>query len=293
MSKGYSEKVVKFGQNNDLVGILTLPTGAVNTDAPATIIVNSGIVHRVGTCRLSVKWARGMAQRGHTSLRFDLSGVGDSAVRRDSLAFEQSSILEAQDAMNFLQRRHKLGSFVLGGLCSGADVAYETGQVDDRVKGIIQIDPYTYENMQFYLHHYVPRLLDLGRWRRFIGRVLKRLQPSTGQGKEAPTDDLEMPTYIREYPPLKSVQAGYQDMSNKDISIMAVYTASAEYNHESQFAEIFAPVSFNKELKVVFLSNSDHMITTLPEQTEVLSEIWEWMEQVWPPKSPADVESAS
>ncbi len=77
------ERIVKIGKPQPLVGLLTEP---VNPDpgAPAVLILNSGVMHHVGTCRMSVRLARAFADQGVAALRFDFSGIGDSPSRSGS-----------------------------------------------------------------------------------------------------------------------------------------------------------------------------------------------------------------
>src|SRR5438045_1954876 len=94
------EEAVLFGEFRSLVGIVTEPT----TQHPhlarqAVILLNPGIVHRVGPGRIYVKIARALAKMGFVILRFDLSGIGDSAVRHDNLRFEKSAGRETHEAM--------------------------------------------------------------------------------------------------------------------------------------------------------------------------------------------------
>ena len=89
------ERALTFGPDGGLVGILTEPDPDVaRANAPAHVILNSGILHRVGASRLYVQTARSLAEDGITSLRFDFSGIGDSEVRKDSLPIEERFIVE-------------------------------------------------------------------------------------------------------------------------------------------------------------------------------------------------------
>jgi hypothetical protein len=73
------EKVVRFGREAKLVGILSEPQGAAGSARePMVLLVNSGILHRVGACRFHVRLARRLAEDGVSALRFDFSGIGDS-----------------------------------------------------------------------------------------------------------------------------------------------------------------------------------------------------------------------
>jgi len=127
------EEAILFGANQSLVGVITEPADAIGDRARggiAVILLNPGIVHRVGPGRLYVKIARRLATIGFTVLRFDFSGIGDSPVRHDTLPFARSAIAEAQDAMAFLHTTRGIENFVLLGGCSGAWAAFETACCD-------------------------------------------------------------------------------------------------------------------------------------------------------------------
>ena len=54
-----SEEIITFGKTRALVGILHKPVGpAPRADLPAVLLLNAGLLHRVGPNRLYVKIAR-------------------------------------------------------------------------------------------------------------------------------------------------------------------------------------------------------------------------------------------
>ena len=139
------EKVVLFGSASTLVGIVTdPPIDATDATRPGVILLNAGLLHRIGPNRLHVELARRLAAMGLVVLRFDFSGIGDSDVREDDLPFWESAILETQEAMAFLEKSRGLRRFVLMGLCSGAVSSFRTARVDSRVAGAVLLDPWGY-----------------------------------------------------------------------------------------------------------------------------------------------------
>jgi len=135
------EKAVLFGKKKSLVGVVTEPRSvASSTKLPAIIILNAGLLHRVGPNRLHVKIARKMADAGFTTLRFDFSGNGDSTVRNDNIPFGQSAIDEIQDAINYLSFTKRIEKFILVGICSGADVAIKATCCNNHVVGTVGIN---------------------------------------------------------------------------------------------------------------------------------------------------------
>ena len=136
-----TEEVVTFGCSQSLVGILTNPPlTTLGKLSPGIIILGAGMVHRVGPNRLSVKISRVLGQLGFTTLRFDFSGIGDSFVRKDNLPYHKSVILEAQEAMNFVQSAKGIQHFILLGICTGSNHSIMVAREDPRVRGIFLIN---------------------------------------------------------------------------------------------------------------------------------------------------------
>lgn len=174
------EQVVLFGQTKSLVGIVTEPnSNARNTSLPAIIILNAGLLHRIGPNRLHVKIARRMAHAGFFVLRFDFSGIGDSRARNDNLPFDDSSLSETQEAMHYLSSTRNVRRFILVGLCSGANIAFRTACRDGRVIGAIGVngsylDSQATEGLSLYAQssiqgrYYRKQVLNYRSWLRLI-----------------------------------------------------------------------------------------------------------------------------
>ncbi|MCH8150365.1 MAG: alpha/beta fold hydrolase, partial [Planctomycetes bacterium] len=135
-----SDHVALFGDRNALVGIRSDPVDVSGPDRPAVVLLNAGLVHRVGPNRVHVKLSRRLAAAGHVVLRFDLSGLGDSPTRTDAVPFAEYAIQETRQALDYLEDTSKMRRIVLIGICSGADVAFSTAAVDSRVVGVVMIN---------------------------------------------------------------------------------------------------------------------------------------------------------
>ena len=73
------EKAYRFGKDDCLTGIVAAPDNYPKTDIkPAVVLLNAGILHRVGPYRLHVDLARKLVSMNFTVLRFDLSGMPTS-----------------------------------------------------------------------------------------------------------------------------------------------------------------------------------------------------------------------
>jgi pimeloyl-ACP methyl ester carboxylesterase len=118
------------------------------------LLLNAGLVPRVGPNRMYVRLARSLARAGRPVLRFDFSGVGDSEARRDTVRFETGAVEDTRLAMDLLAEREGCTRFATLGLCSGAEIAFKTACADERVVGAAMI------NAPRYLEEPAPELVE-------------------------------------------------------------------------------------------------------------------------------------
>jgi len=275
------ERILRVGKPTPLVGVTTEPA-TLDPARPAVIILNSGVMHHVGSCRLSVKLARSIAAEGTLAARFDYSGIGDSESRRGTPAFEEVSVTECAEVMDHLQRTRGIDRFILYGLCSGADAAYNTALRDPRVVGISQFDPYCYVTPQYYVRRYLPIVTDLRRWKSFAGR---KLQALTGGGETAAATEidrefLEIPTYVRVFPPRESVAEGLRSLVTRGVRLQVNFPSGPLYNYRAQFRDSFPEVPFNDAIEVNYYPRANHIVTQPYEQAVVVRDITQWVSRV-------------
>jgi pimeloyl-ACP methyl ester carboxylesterase len=135
------EQVIQFGPAHGLVGIVTNPANPPEQQLPAVILLNAGLLHRVGPNRLYVQIARALAAQGHMVLRFDFSGIGDSRPRADHLPYNQSAPAEIREAMDWLSQHNGIQQFILIGHCAGAIFSLLVACEDTRVVGAALMNP--------------------------------------------------------------------------------------------------------------------------------------------------------
>ena len=165
------ETICHFGPQDSIFGILTTPDpDRAIAGAPVALILNAGIVHRVGPFRLHVTLARILAQQGFSTLRIDLSGLGDSAPRTGRIESDNRAEQDVADAMNYLQESTGTDSFVLIGLCSGAYNAHMVSVKDSRITGAVFMDGIVFRTPGYFFRHQLGRLFRLRFWRNAIKR---------------------------------------------------------------------------------------------------------------------------
>lgn len=286
------ERAIRFGSASQLLAIVTEPDAKDRRpDAPGMVLLSSGLLHRVGACRMHVRMARALAEAGYVSIRFDFAGLGDSEPRRDTLPFEKSGVLETQEAMAVLAEKYDVRQFVLAGLCSGADVAFYAAIEDPRVLSIIQLDPFVYRTPRYYFHRYAPRLLRLESWlniltgKTYIGPALKRaFGRKQDGGAEAQADESELvqSPYVRAFPPREEVAAGLRTLINRGVKLFHIFSGGQDehFNYQGQYAASFKDVNFHGLLREVHLPAATHIFTDLGHQSWLDQAVVEWTRQV-------------
>ena len=79
--KPVRENVYTVGPGKSLVAAVTEPVLGIKNALPIIVILNTGIIHRVGHQRKFVILARELAERGYSVVRFDFGGIGDREPR--------------------------------------------------------------------------------------------------------------------------------------------------------------------------------------------------------------------
>lgn len=276
------EYAVIFGTGNSLAGIVTEAAGSSsNSRKPVVIFWNAGLLHRVGPFRLYVDLARRLSAMGFWVLRFDLSGKGDSEVRKENILEEERAIIDIQDAMDFMNKKAGKDAFVLVGLCSGADEAFPAAVKDERVVGVVLLDAFGYRTLGFYLTHYLPRLFRWSPWRNFIVRTVARFLPSgerDGDQKNARKEE----TFVRFFPPRAKAKAELIRLMERGASFLFVYSGGVRedyYNYKGQFYQMFWPLKAGDELQVEYFRDAAHIYTRQSDRKMLSDCICDWLQR--------------
>jgi dienelactone hydrolase len=283
--KRVSEQAIVCGAQKSLVGILTQPTASTApTDRPAVVILNTGIIHRVGHNRMYVALSRTLAMAGYTVVRFDFSGIGDSAPRAEALTPLQSSLADIRETLDWLETVRHASRVILIGLCSGADYAVLYGPTDPRVVGLILLDPTLPPTFRYYLKHVGPRLLRLSSWLSVAtgkGHILTMLRERVASalarhGRFGPWS-MQNPK-VRSY-----VEKTYQTLVESGIEILAVFTAgpsSVRQNYREQLFDAFPNVPFEKKLRLEYFEDCDHTFVAEADRGRLTRAIMEWIDKL-------------
>lgn len=273
------ERAVVIGRPDSMIGILTEPASAsLAAGLPAIVLLNAGLLHRVGPNRTYVDIARSLAASGYLTLRVDLCGLGDSDARRDRLSFEEAAVDDTRRAMDYLGEARGSRSFIIGGLCSGADNAFRVAALDSRVSGAILMDWYAYRTVQFYLRHYAPRLFQGRVWR---NKIVSAVHALRGRSLRPP-GEVQLDPFGRPFPPRSEILGQLRGVLRRGVQLLCVYTAGQleVYNYRRQFHDMFGLRESDGQVRIEFLRASDHTFSLTRHQAHLRETITEWVTSV-------------
>ena len=263
-----TEKVFQFGEQQQLFGIVTEPSATLQTK-PAVLLLNAGLVHRVGPYRMAVILARRLADLGYLVFRFDLSNIGDSANNRDTDDYRRRTEKEIRAAQDIVTEKYSINQFIAMGLCTGAMNAHVITVADKRIVGAVLLDAYAYPTMKSLINRYKSKLrkmLD----RALFRRLTKKLTYSRHQENETIGEGIDYWVF----PPKEEVEKELSELIQRQVELLFVYAGSFEYfyNYPEQLQDNFPSIDFRDQVSVHILKDSDHMYT-LYEDTEILLQL--------------------
>jgi pimeloyl-ACP methyl ester carboxylesterase len=270
------EAVVQFGSDDRLLGIVTAPDELL-PDAPACLLLNSGVVHRIGPHRLNVKIARAMAEHGITSMRVDLSGLGDSPAAPGAAHFGEQSVRDLQAAMDHLESTQGIRRFIVFGLCSGAVNGYRLALEDKRVVGLLMFDGFVYPTLKTHLLRRWERFRSLP-WSSLARKIPQRLSRLLRPGaSKSVSDDAHL-----SIPSRQQFAQAMDNLIERGVAVYLVYSGSflEGHNYHRQLRDAFGGARFLAHVRYDFMPDVDHTATPLAAQRKVIAAVGGWVQSV-------------
>ncbi len=272
------ESVVEFDGDTHLVAIATEP--AKSRANPGVVILNAGVLHRVGPHRLHVRLARRLAGAGFVTVRVDLSGIGDSRAVPGDLDFRDSAVADTRQLIDRLGANGGPSRYVLFGVCAGADNALATALIDARVEGVVLIDPAAYASPQARLREALRKLRSngaVGALKKSAAALRRRLAPATARTSEAAAQSARQP------PPAALFGAELGQLADRGVRILMIYSGalSVRYNHPQQLFETFP--ALRGRVEVAFFPDANHTFTERAAQAALLNTVQAWFGKTFPP----------
>lgn len=259
-----------------LVGVLSRPQDG-GAGRPGVILLNAGLVHRVGPFRGYVALARALASCGFSVLRFDQAGLGDSQVAAGAMSGPERKRQDMDAAIRLLAGECGVSNVVLAGICSGADDAFRAAEADSRVAGIVLLDGVAYPTSKFRLKLYGPKLLDAGKIARSVGRLF-------GPGsKERWLSEGD----FRDFPSQEEAIVRFQRLVARDARMLLLYTGGAAryFNYAGQARDCFGPVMDAPQVTVEYWPDCDHTFYLRSDKLRLAVRLSAWLRAQFPAKA--------
>jgi pimeloyl-ACP methyl ester carboxylesterase len=271
------ERTLLFGERKSLVGVITERAASPSPTGSGVIFLNAGVLHRVGPNRIHVRLARELARDGFVSMRFDFSGLGDSRPRADPAPFVEAAVAETRQAMDVLGASHGLRSFLLVGMCSGADNALRAAGHDGRVGGAALIEPYSVPPSGFLLYSYRKKLLNPRSW----WRLLRGRSELVGLLRESRADEVGAgpdPAAGSLIPPREELVRQVRALLDRGGQLCLVYSAGspAHFNYLSILRRELRKALREGQARLHVLKRTDHVFTPLSAQESLVAAVRQW-----------------
>lgn len=266
------ETAHRFGRDGHLAGIVSLPNDFKATDL-AVVIPNAGFIHHVGPWQLHVDLVRRLEAAGVPSIRFDLSGLGDSELprRRESVSARNGG--DIRDAIDLLVEQSGARRVVMAGLCSGAVDAHRTALVDERVCGAGLLDPPAYPDRLYYLIYWAERLLNPSRVLRVLSRKLGALTGRTEDNESAAVEETYRPFSAEEF------AAQIEVATRRGVEYLFTYSRDSEYKHRRQLFSILTPDTPRSRITVYHFPKLEHTPVLIEDRRIIADTLIEWIKE--------------
>lgn len=270
----FQDEPLLFGPQGQLLGVMTRPAGGPSARI-ACLMYNFGVTHRVGPRRIQVKLARKLAQQGVPTLRFDLSGIGDSKAPGASESFEAQALDDLRLAIDQIEQQLGIRQVIVIGLCSGAVHGFQATLRDPRIVGLLAFDGHAFTSRSAKLERRIRRFLrfPVAQMRHWVERLLGTDRPPDGdllrsgvQSKVLTADDF---------------RRDIRSMTARGVSIYLIYSATLQSRdrNKDQLHALRGDAVLN-QLRYQFMPNLDHSFTELAGQALFLDAVCLWVKEI-------------
>lgn len=257
------DRILRFGPGGQLVGIFS--GEGLPADAPVMVLPSAGVVPRSGPFRLHVELARRLREQGIRSFRFDVPGVGE-APRIKGIGPQEATLA----AMDCLALEQGVEQFVIGGVCSAADLAWETAAADSRVRGMVLLDGLAFAGPWYRF------ALIAGAVRRPVRQwfgLLHRLLMRRAAGPPALTT-----SDYRDWPSRDGARRQFAGLVEANVHSLWIYTGgfAGVFLHPRQFAWSFGAPARDPRVAMHYWPDCDHTFFARVHRDRLLATLTDW-----------------
>ncbi|MGN7725511.1 alpha/beta hydrolase family protein [Luteimonas sp. 22616] len=264
-------QLVTFGPGQHLVGILS---GDPVSTSPVLVLPNAGLIPRAGPFRLHVELAERLAAHGIRTFRFDTPGVGE-APRLPGCDTQEATLA----ALDHLAAHHGVDRFVVGGVCSAADLGWALATRDRRVVGMLMLDGISFTGFWFHFARIAGALRrGPGAWfgiaRRLLGRTAANATAAAAGAGRMPFIAAE-----RGWPGRAEARRQFTALVRRGARSLWIYTGGYAdlFLHPRQFVAMFGRVARSPVVEMHYWPDCDHTFYARQHRDRLLGTIEQWM----------------
>ncbi len=272
---------------DEMLGVVTAPAAGATTTAIGVVVVVGGPQYRAGSHRQFVQLARALAADGHSVMRFDVRGMGDSAGAQRDFKTLDDDIAAAIDALQL--HDPSLQRIVLWGLCDGASAAllYLQRRADPRVKALCLLNPWVRSEATLarahVQHYYLRRLLQPAFWAKLIRGGVHWGAVSELAGKLVQTfRSADTAAAAGAQLPFQSAMA--HALLGFDGAVLLLLSAddytAKEFTIHAQSDRIWRQALAGPALQQVTLADADHTLSAASARQLAETAIRDWLHRV-------------
>lgn len=235
----------------------------------AVVLFNAGGLHRSGPFRLYVALARTLAAAGVPCLRFDQPGVGDALGPAERPLPELMRVnLDALAAASGCRR------FVVGGICSAADLGWRLALTDPRVVGLLLLDPLARREAAGFRLGQLRMLLARGPggWWELARRRLQRQDPPA---------QAQVDAELRDWPAPGEEAIQLRHLLDRDLRLFMLYTGGAA-RYMTSLRQVRRGFGAGVEDRRVWLQHwhdCDHLFYRPQHRERLIAAVRHWLQQ--------------
>lgn len=269
-----------IGAEGQLVATFTPAQGAPGAPVPiVAVLSNSGVIPRSGPHRINVLLARELAAMGIASVRFDMSGLGDSPRSQSTRPVTEQWVADTREAMDAAQARFGCERFLMVGLCSGAIIGHLVALEDPRMRAVLLWDMYAWPTWQSHartLGFKIARAGLLGAAHKIGTLLLRRLRLMPPDDTPArPRGEMSI------LPPKPEFAARVDRLTAQGVELLFAYCGGQPewFNHRGQFAAMFRGQRWLPQVAFEMLESTDHLITSGPAKRAFIGMVTGWVRE--------------
>lgn len=270
----YRDEPILFGPEQRLLGVVTRPLGN-SLAGVACLMFNFGVTHRAGPRRIQVKLARRLARQGVASLRFDLSGLGDSLSAQTALGFEEQALEDLRLAVDQIEQQLGIRQVIVIGLCSGAIQGLQAALQDPRINGLLAFDGHRFTSRSARLMVRIRRFMrfPVAQTRHWIDRLRGTDRPPEGDllGNGVQTQPMT-PELFRQ---------AMDTLVARGVAVYLVFSGTVQSrDRDKDQLHGLRGSAFLEQVRYEFMPNLDHSFTELAGQAFFLDAVCLWLKAI-------------